>query len=82
MMLALAPARVRMHLAVPGDMRPLAQIWPLLRAEGLRAVNAAGILGDPTGVSRRERAALLGTLAGQLFREVDAWHPVAPAARA
>ena len=82
MMLALAPARVRMHLAVPGDMRPLAQIWPLLRAEGVRAVNAAGILGDPTGASRREGAALLGTLAEQLLREVDAWHPVAPAARA
>src|ERR1039457_1574849 len=82
MMLALAPARVRMHLAVPGDMRPLAQIWPLLRAEGVRAVNAAGILGDPTGAGRREGSALLGTLAEQLFREVDAWHPVAPAARA
>jgi hypothetical protein len=32
--------------------------------------------------SQRRAAALLDTLAGQLFREVDAWHPVAPAARA
>jgi mycofactocin system creatininase family protein len=82
MMLALAPARVRMHLAAPGGIRPLAQIWPLLRAEGLHAVNAAGILGDPTGASHNEGAALLDTLAAQRFREVDAWHPVSPEARA
>ena len=73
MLLALTPWRVQMGQAVPGDTRPLGQIWPLLRAGGVRAVSASGILGDPTSAAADEGAALLDELAARLIREVAAW---------
>jgi creatinine amidohydrolase len=78
LMLHLAPARVRMASAAPGDTRPLAEAWPLLRAGGVRAVSETGVLGDPTGASAAEGRALLDDLAGALIREVAAWHPGPP----
>jgi mycofactocin precursor peptide peptidase len=78
MMLRLAPARVRMDLAAPGDTRPLAQAWPLLRSGGVRAVSESGVLGDPTGATAAEGGALLDGLAAALIRDVAAWHPGAP----
>jgi len=74
MMLALTPDRVRMRHAVRGDETlPLAQLWPRLRAGGVRAVSESGILGDPTGADPDEGRALLDNLATALIREVDAW---------
>jgi mycofactocin precursor peptide peptidase len=81
MLLALTPGRVQMERAVPGDTRPLAEIWPLLRSGGVRAVSASGILGDPTGSNADEGTALLDNLTAALIREVDAWHPVRSVAR-
>jgi mycofactocin precursor peptide peptidase len=75
MMLHLAPARVRMASAVPGDTRPLAEIWPLLRAGGVRAVSESGVLGDPAGATAGAGLALLDGLSAALIREVAAWHP-------
>jgi creatinine amidohydrolase len=75
MLLALTPGRVRMDRAIPGDTRPLTEIWPLLRAGGVRAVSDSGVLGDPTGACIGEGAALLDDLAAALLREVDAWRP-------
>jgi mycofactocin precursor peptide peptidase len=79
MMLQLCPARVRMSSAVPGDTRPLARVWPLLRAGGVRAVSQTGVLGDPTGATAREGDVLLGRLAAALIRDVAAWPPGPPA---
>ena len=78
MMLHLAPARVQMASAVPGDTRPLPEIWPLLRAGGVRAVSESGILGDPAGATAGAGRALLDVLAAALIREVAAWHPEVP----
>ncbi len=78
LMLHLAPARVRMASAAPGDTRPLAEAWPLLRAGGVRAVSETGVLGDPTGASAAEGRALLDDLAAALIRDVAAWHPGPP----
>jgi creatinine amidohydrolase len=75
MILSLAPARVRMDRAEPGDTRPLADLLPALRAGGVRAVAANGVLGDPTGATAGEGAALLDELAAVLAKDVEGWWP-------
>ena len=51
LLLHLDPAAVRAQLAEPGDTRPLADLLPLLRAGGVGAVSANGVLGDPSGAT-------------------------------
>jgi mycofactocin system creatininase family protein len=77
MLLALKPDQVHMRHAVVGDTRPLAEIWPLLRTGGVRAVSESGVLGDPTGATAEEGLALLDDLAAALIAEVAAWLPSA-----
>jgi mycofactocin system creatininase family protein len=80
MMLALAPGRVNLELAAPGDRRPLAEIWPELRTGGVRAVSATGVLGDPTDATADEGNALLDALTADLLADVAGWrgdlHPM------
>lgn len=71
--LALSPQAVRMALAEPGDTRPLAEIMPILRAAGVRAVSLNGVLGDPAGASAAEGAAMLDGLLADLAASVRAW---------
>jgi|SRR5882724_1711915 len=75
MSLAIAPQRVALRDAVAGDTRPLAEIWPLLRAGGVRSVSDSGILGDPAGAHAAEGVVLLDKLAGELVDAVDGWVP-------
>jgi mycofactocin precursor peptide peptidase len=70
-MLALAPDAVRMDAAERGDARALATILPLLREQGVRAVSANGVLGDPAGASAAEGERLLAHLAEDLSAEMD-----------
>ena len=71
--LALAPDRVRLDRAEPGNTRPIAELMPALRASSVRAVSPNGVLGDPAGASAAEGAALLGRLLADLLATVDAW---------
>lgn len=71
--LVMDPARVRMDRAVVGDTRPLAELMPRLRADGIRSVSESGVLGDPTGATAAHGAALLDDLADALIRHVAAW---------
>jgi creatinine amidohydrolase len=70
-MLALAPGAVRLEAAERGDVRPLERILPLLREQGVRAVSANGVLGDPVGASAAEGERLLGHLADGLTAAMD-----------
>jgi creatinine amidohydrolase len=70
-MLALAPEAVRLDAAGRGDVRPLEQILPLLRARGVRAVSANGVLGDPAGASAAEGGRLLRHLVDALTTAMD-----------
>jgi creatinine amidohydrolase len=70
-MLALAPETVRLGAAERGDVRPLAEILPLLRERGVRAVSANGVLGDPAGASAAEGERLLGRLVDDLAAALD-----------
>lgn len=76
MMLSLAPEAVRMDRAAAGDTRPLALTMPLLRAGGVRAVSANGVLGDPTTATPAGGETLLTQLTAALVAEVDAWRSV------
>ena len=78
MLLALHPRRVRMELAAPGDVRPLIEVWTLLRSGGLRAVSESGVLGDPTGANDVEGDALFHELERALLDAVDAWRLAGP----
>lgn len=73
--LHLSPDRVRGDRARPGDTRPLAEMLPQLRAGGVRAVSATGVLGDPAGATAAEGARLLADLVSQLFDQVRQWWP-------
>jgi mycofactocin system creatininase family protein len=75
LLLALAPDRVLMHRAVPGDTRPLATLLPALRHGGVRTVSPTGVLGDPTGATAAEGSALLAALAVALEDDVAGWWP-------
>lgn len=61
-MLAIAPHRVRLHLAEPGTTDSLESLMPVLRSDGVRSVSPSGVLGDPTGASPEEGEALLDAI--------------------
>ncbi|HEY3629653.1 MAG TPA: mycofactocin biosynthesis peptidyl-dipeptidase MftE [Jatrophihabitantaceae bacterium] len=71
--LALDPGRVRLDRAAPGDSRPIVELLPALRSSGVRAVSPNGVLGDPTGASAAEGAALLDAHLADLLASVAAW---------
>ena len=70
-MLALAPEDVLTAAAAAGETRSLAEIMPLLRARGVRAVSPNGVLGDPSGASAEEGSKLLGLLVADLNETLD-----------
>jgi len=71
--LALDASRVRIGLAEPGNSTPIAELMPVLRAEGVRAASPNGVLGDPAGASAAKGSALLGELAADLLAAVADW---------
>ena len=75
LLLALRPGDVRADAAGAGDRRPLDELLPALRAGGVAAVSANGVLGDPTGASAGEGDDLLAALTSRLVAAVDARWP-------
>ena len=73
LMLAIAPERVQLPRAQAGNDAPLADLMPVLRAEGLRAVSANGVLGDPARASAEHGRALLTAEHERMTRMVRAW---------
>jgi creatinine amidohydrolase len=67
LMLAIAPERVHLDRAEPGDPRPLSELLPRLRAGGVRSVSENGVLGDPRGATAEEGGRLLGLAVGSLL---------------
>jgi creatinine amidohydrolase len=70
LLLALGVA-VRVEAAEAGDTRPLEELMPDLRAGGVAAIAANGVLGDPTGASAREGEHLIAELTADLIAAVD-----------
>jgi mycofactocin system creatininase family protein len=72
-MLALAPADVRLADAQAGNTSPLSALMPELVRSSVRAVSPNGVLGDPAGASAAEGAGLIDRLVGDLAGEVERW---------
>jgi mycofactocin precursor peptide peptidase len=66
-MLALAPERVDLPRAVAGNRAPVEELLPDLVRDGVRAVSANGVLGDPAGASADEGRRLLDTATRDLL---------------
>lgn len=62
LMLHLAPGKVRLDRAEPGNTGTLEELLPLMMAGGVKAVSANGVLGDPAGASAEEGAAVLASM--------------------
>src|SRR3954451_2442185 len=73
LMLHVEPEGVLGERAVAGETRPIGELLPRLRREGVRPVSPTGVLGDPAGASAEEGATLLGALAGRLVAAVATW---------
>jgi mycofactocin precursor peptide peptidase len=72
-MLAVAPDRVDVERAAPGNTEPLAKLLPALSTGGTRAVSENGVLGDPTGASADEGRRLLAAAIDDLEAIVTDW---------
>ncbi len=73
MMLAVVPDGVRAGEAAPGATGRLDDLMAAMRAGGVRAVSANGVLGDPDGASAEEGRALLAAAANDLAADVARW---------
>jgi mycofactocin system creatininase family protein len=62
LMLHIAPTSVDLGRAVIGNTDSLRSLLPALGQSGVQAVSASGILGDPTGASAADGAALLDAM--------------------
>ena len=67
LMLAIAPERVHLDRAEPGNTRPLDELLPLLRSDGIRPISANGVLGDPGGAGPEEGVRLLDQAVDELL---------------
>jgi len=71
MMLAIRPALVRTEAAISGETSRSPETMATLRAKGVRAVSANGVLGDPEGATPAEGRRLLGEVADHLVESFD-----------
>jgi len=68
LMLYLRPELVRPFENVTGNSRPLADLMPILRSDGLAAVSESGVLGNPSAASRSHGETLFLALVMSLVR--------------
>jgi creatinine amidohydrolase len=73
LLLHVRPDLVRGALAEVGITAPLTELSPRLRAEGVRAVAANGVLGDPTGATEEDGRAIFAAFVEDLLAAYDAW---------
>jgi mycofactocin precursor peptide peptidase len=71
--LALAPGPVRLDRAEAGNTTPIAELMPALRASAVHGVSPSGVLGDPTGASAGEGAAMFRDLLADLTGYLERW---------
>jgi creatinine amidohydrolase len=71
LMLHLAPHRVRLGRAEPGNTASLSELLPALRAGGVVTVSANGVLGDPAGATAAEGEELLRAMVSDVYARVS-----------
>lgn len=75
LLLHLSPESVRFDQARPGNDAPLAQLLPAMRAGGVAAVSAVGVLGDPTTATIAEGQRLFAEMVDAGLAAMDRWSP-------
>ncbi|MBJ8348018.1 mycofactocin biosynthesis peptidyl-dipeptidase MftE [Antrihabitans sp. YC2-6] len=75
LMLHIAPAAVRMERVTRGNTDPIGELLPRLRSEGVRALSANGILGDPAGASAAEGEQMFEGLIARFEAAIGLWRP-------
>ena len=73
MLLGLRSDLVQQDRAVAGATAPIGELAGQLRAHGVRAIAANGVLGDPTGADADVGRAVFDDLVDDLVTAVDAW---------
>ena len=71
--LALAPDAVRLDRAKAGNITPIAELMPALRATAVHGVSPNGVLGDPAGASAAEGTAMFADLLADLNGYLESW---------
>ncbi len=72
LLLAIAPDQVRLDAAAAGRVEPVGELLDELRSQGVRAVSASGVLGDPVGATAAEGERLLAEIVSALGALLDA----------
>lgn len=75
LMLHLRPGSVRLDRAVAGNVEPLSAILPMMKAHGVGAVSANGVLGDPAGASAEEGHSVLRAMTADVVRVAGGGRP-------
>ncbi len=70
LMLHIAPWNVWLDRAEAGNTGTLAELLPLMMAGGVKAVSPNGVLGDPSGASAEEGAAVLASMVADVVDAV------------
>lgn len=75
LLLHISPENVRREELLAGNSAPLRELMAPMRAGGVAAVSAIGVLGDPTTASSQEGARMLATMTRQCADAVRRWTP-------
>jgi mycofactocin system creatininase family protein len=74
-LLHLSPLLVRTEECRPGNTAPLADLMPQLRAGGVRAVSASGVLGDPTTATAADGERFFVEMTADCVSRIRRWRP-------
>lgn len=75
LLLHLSPEQVQRDRWVTGNRRPLAELMPALRRDGVGAVSRSGVLGDPTTATPGAGARIFAEMVADCVRRVRQWQP-------
>ncbi|WP_078280413.1 mycofactocin biosynthesis peptidyl-dipeptidase MftE [Mycobacteroides franklinii] len=75
LLLHISPDVVRREEVLAGNSAPLHELMAPMRAGGVAAVSAIGVLGDPTTASSQEGARMLATMTRRCADAVRRWTP-------
>lgn len=74
-LLHISPEAVRTDAVVPGNSAPLAELMPAMRAGGVAAVSAVGVLGDPTTATGADGERYFADMVDGCARKLLDWTP-------
>ena len=74
-LLHISPDDVSVGESRPGNTAPLAELMPAMRAGGIAAVSALGVLGDPTTATAADGARIFAGMVDGAVGRISRWSP-------